>query len=300
MSTNIYNDDKFLELTEKILLEKNKGNEKFKNQQNSEAESYYKNAIESAEDFFKNIPKSEKENLKENSFYQKFLNELKNSYSNLAAVYLRMEKYNEILEVDKFILSEIDHNFDKSYARMISAYHKLDQKDNAIDLYILMLKRFNKETMQKYEEQLKEVEMASKKKLEHYKHMYEKSKNQNSSGTSFFTSWKFKVLQAVIIGVIYVVYFFYFKGGLNSNNNSVNVNNKTGDFSSDKLNIVPGNQNELNLNLDLDNIKEEDLSLKATPEKTTKKDKKNNNENVDEDDDYKYDNNNANEENEDI
>jgi hypothetical protein len=299
MSTDIYNDDKFLQLTEKILQEKTMGNEKFKNQQNSEAESYYKNAIESSEDFFKNIPKTEKENLKENSFYQKFLNELKNSYSNLAAVYLRMGKNKEIIEVDKFILSEIDSNFDKSYARMITAYQKLDEKDNAIDLYILMLKRFNKETMQKYEEQLKDIEIASKKKLEHYKQMYEKSKKQNSNsgsdGTSFFTSWKFKVLQAVIIGLIYFVYFFYFKGGLNNNNNNnsvnVNITNNTNNLS-DKLNKENSKSNSnLDLDLDLDNLKEEDLALNAMPEKNEKKiinDKDNN----DDYGDYKYDNDN--------
>lgn len=248
-------DDTFLEFTEKIIQEKTKGNEKYKNLQLSEAERHYKNAIESSEEFFKKISEKEKELLeKGNPFYEKFSKELKNSYSNLAAVYLRQGKNKDLIEIDKFILTELDQNFDKSFARIILAYHRLDDNENAINYYLLMKNKFNRETMAKYEEQLKPIDTLAKRKIERMKKMHKKEDTWNISATNtgLLGSWRNKIIYSLLITLIFFIYFIYSNGGL-TKDTDINPSNKT-------------NNNKNFDEVNLDNIKDEDLALNLTPE----------------------------------
>lgn len=281
-------EENFQELTQKILHQKSLGNEKYKNQENSMAEDYYKNAISEGENFFKSIPNDQRKNLGENNtYYKKFLNELKNSYSNLAAVYLRLGKNENIIELDNFILNEIDPFFDKSFARIITAYEKMDQMDNAENYFLMMQKRFNRDTMKKYDEQLKNVEISSRKKLENLRRNYEKNKPGN---TSFFESWKFKVIQSLIMGLIYFGYIYYYRGSSASNktNDLEGVNSIKNSSKNFDVNIE-------NNNVNLENLKDEDLKLELTPEKNEGKKKEKN----EDDEDFSY-NLNENKEKEDI
>lgn len=150
-----FSDDQFLYLTEGMFKEKSKGNEHFKKGQLEEASICFKNAIETGEEYLKKLTTEQKIGLVQNSYYEKFISDLKFCYSNLAAVYLKQKKNKEVIEIDKYIISNFDRFFEKSYARLITVYEKLEDTTNAEKYYKLMMSLFSKEIVDTYKNQFK-------------------------------------------------------------------------------------------------------------------------------------------------
>ena len=246
-----FTDDKFIELAEKIYGEKVKGNENFKKNDNDLAKDNYKNGIDIGDAFFKTIPDSEKENLKENEYYLKFKSELRNCYSNLAAVYLKMNNFKEIIELDKNIIYNLDNRFDKSYVRIILSYWSLNDVENSTNFYMMFIKKFSRETVQKYDEQLKPVEEKSKELLEEMKKKYQTQTPKQGGYKQYLT----KIIFFVVILLAYTFgkgYLKSFWGG-------------SKDLANDNLNMNktenPYTKLESSDSINLDNLKEEDLLI---------------------------------------
>lgn len=259
MSSSEFTDDQFLDFTERVYKEKTRGNEYFKKGENNSAIEYYQNAIEIGENFFKTIPDETKKNLKENSYFEKFKAEFKNSYSNLAAVYLRQNKHKEIIEIDKFILANLDEFFDKSYARLITSYWNLNDTDNATNFYMNMLRKFNRETIQKYDEQLKPVAEKSKEIIEKMRQEY----NQKNAQTN--NSKQGIIIKIVVFALVLIFYMFgkgYLKSLFGGSPDIASKHNITESINqnTEKINFKRAESDE---SVDLDNIKEEDLKIEG-------------------------------------
>ena len=139
-----YTDQKFIKLAEKMNSEKTKGSENFMKNDYESAIINYKNGIDIGYKFFENL----KVNLIENEYYQQLKTELKFCFSNLASVYLKMNKHKEIIYLDKIIIRVIDNKFDKSYARLIMSYWSLSDIGNATKLYYEFLQTFTNEQIE--------------------------------------------------------------------------------------------------------------------------------------------------------
>lgn len=256
MSASEYSEEKITELTNAVLDDKAKGNESFKAGDNERAIEYYNKAIETGERFFKNIPEEEKIKLEENIFFGKFKSELKNSYSNLASVYLRQNKYNEIVEIDKHIIEKLDSNFDKSYARIIMAYENLKDSDNAINYYVTMYKKFNKETIKKYEEQLRPVQEKSKDILDKMKAKYKTPQAPATGG------WKSYLPRFFMLSIILIIYTFgkgYLKNLFGGKDTDIS---KSSIHPNDISTPDPAYQNKkTDDSINLDQINDEDLNI---------------------------------------
>ena len=150
-----FSDDQFLDLTERMFKEKSKGNEHFKNGEYEASGECYKNATETGEEFLKKLTYEQKNGLIHNSYYEKFISDLKFCYSNLATVFLKQNKNQEIIEIDKHIINNLDPYFDKSYARVIIIFEKLNDTENAEKFYKIMTNLFSKAIIDKYKEQFK-------------------------------------------------------------------------------------------------------------------------------------------------
>jgi len=249
-------EEQFLDVTEKIYKEKAKGNEFFRNSEFDSAIEHYKIAIDLGDTFYKSISEETKKNLKENSYFDKFKSEFKNSYSNLAAVYLKQNKHKEIIEIDKYIITNIDEFFDKSYARIILSFYRLNDHDNAINFYMSMLKKFNRETLIKYDEQLKPVEEKSKELIEKMRKEHHQ-KNHSATGKPGYLT---KIIFFAVVLVIYLFARGYFKG-LFGGSPDLTQSNKA-DLKTD----IPNLKSEDEVSVDLDNIKDEDLEIDTAEE----------------------------------
>ncbi len=257
MSTPNYTNDEILSYCEKIYSEKVKGNEFFRKAENEDAISHYKAAIDIGESYFSHIPEETKKTLKDNAFYDKFISELKNSYSNLAAVYLRQNKLEEIIKTDKYIISNLDGFFDKSYARIIMTYWNLKDTDNATNYYMMMLKKFNRETIKKYEEQLKPVEEKSKELLEKMRKDFTAKNKPSGLISSPFAYYKIIGFFVIMIGYLISRGFFKNLFGGNRDNDVVNKSSLTPDLDSN----IPLKRSDTIESIDMENIKDEDLAI---------------------------------------
>lgn len=261
MSSTEYSDDQFLDYTERIYKEKSKGNEYFKKGENDKAVEHYQNAIEIGDKLFKSISDDAKKTLKENSFFEKFKAELKNSYSNLAAVYLRLNKHKEIIEIDKFLIANLDEFFDKSYARLIMSYWALSDTDNATNFYMMMLRKFNRETIQKYDEQLKPVEEKSKEVIEKMRQEYSQRNKANPGRQGLY-------IKIIFFAVVLCFYLFgkgYLKSFFGGSPDIASKHNITQNSNGD----IPLIRSDTEETVDLENLKDEDLAVDSTQEAST-------------------------------
>ena len=257
-SSSEFNDEQFLEYTERIYKEKTKGNEYFKKGENEGAVEQYQSAIEIGDKLFKAISTEEKKSLKENSYFEKFISELKNAYSNLAAVYLRQNKHKEIIDIDKFIIANLDEFFDKSYARLILSYWNLSETDNATNFYMIMLKKFDFETIKKYEEQLKPVAEKSKEIIENMRREYN-HKNQANSGAK--QGMWMKIAFFVVVIVFYIFGRGPLKGLFGGSPDIASKHNITAEGLNADIPTLRMTDSDESINNDLEGLKDEDLAI---------------------------------------
>ena len=82
---------------------------------------------------------------------QEFISLSKHIMSNLASLYIKKEKYNESIEIDKKIIS-LDPKYDKSYARLFKSYQKLNKRAEAVFFGDMLIKNFGNEIREKYKD----------------------------------------------------------------------------------------------------------------------------------------------------
>ena len=92
---------------------------------------------------------------------QEFISLSKHIMSNLSLSYLKKEKYEESIQIDKKIFS-LDPKYDKSYARLFNSYLKLNKKAEAVFFGDILIKNFNNEVKEKYKDLIPIIEKEKK------------------------------------------------------------------------------------------------------------------------------------------
>jgi hypothetical protein len=144
-----YSDKK---LRQKIIILKeirNEGNILYKNKS-------YDKAIEKYNEGYKIINEQLLEvNRNRMSAYspeiQNFYTISKDIMSNLSLSYIKKEKYQESIQLDKKIIF-IDGKYDKSYARLFKSYQKLNKRAEAVFFGDILIKNFSSEVREKYKD----------------------------------------------------------------------------------------------------------------------------------------------------
>ena len=134
---------------------------------------------------------------------QKFISLSKHIMSNLSLSYLKKEKYEESIQIDKKIFS-LDPKYDKSYARLFNSYLKLNKKAEAVFFGDILIKNFNNEVKEKYKDLIPIIE-KEKKNLE-IEYEIEKENKKKEARKNFL-----KFFIPFIILIISYVYFRFFK-----------------------------------------------------------------------------------------
>ena len=95
---------------------------------------------------------------------------------------LKQKKYFSSIEIDKYIIENVDNKFDKSYARLISNYLSLDNISDAKYYSEQMKNLFNKEILDKYNDIFNRLKQKEEEKNSFLKTFYKKSKkNENKT-----------------------------------------------------------------------------------------------------------------------
>lgn len=134
-----------------ILFQKKKANSLI-NTNLSESLAIYeelKNHIEKLKD-------DSKENDKENPVFIEINNQYKAVLSNIAMVYHRKGEYKTSVKYDRRVIA-LDKLFDKSYARLIDSYMKLDNFTLARHFYTVMKNIFSEEIMKRYQDIIRKI-----------------------------------------------------------------------------------------------------------------------------------------------
>jgi len=134
---------------------------------------------------------------------QEFISLSKHIMSNLSLSYLKKEKYEESIQIDKKIFS-LDPKYDKSYARLFNSYLKLNKKAEAVFFGDILIKNFNNEVKEKYKDLIPIIE-KEKKNLE-IEYEIEKENKKKEARKNFL-----KFFIPFIILIISSVYFRFFK-----------------------------------------------------------------------------------------
>jgi hypothetical protein len=134
---------------------------------------------------------------------QEFISLSKHIMSNLSISYLKKEKYEESIQIDKKIFS-LDPKYDKSYARLFNSYLKLNKKAEAVFFGDILIKNFNNEVKEKYKDLIPIIE-KEKKNLE-IEYEIEKENKKKEARKNFL-----KFFIPFIILIISYVYFRFFK-----------------------------------------------------------------------------------------
>lgn len=134
---------------------------------------------------------------------QKFISLSKHIMSNLSLSYLKKEKYEESIQIDKKIFS-LDPKYDKSYARLFNSYLKLNKKAEAVFFGDILIKNFNNEVKEKYKDLIPIIE-KEKKNLE-IEYEIEKENKKKEARKNFL-----KFFIPFIIFIISYVYFRFLK-----------------------------------------------------------------------------------------
>jgi hypothetical protein len=134
---------------------------------------------------------------------QKFISLSKHIMSNLSLSYLKKEKYEESIQIDKKIFS-LDPKYDKSYARLFNSYLKLNKKAEAVFFGDILIKNFNNEVKEKYKDLIPIIEKEKKNmEIEYEIEKENKKKEARKNFLKFFIPF--------IILIISYVYFRFFK-----------------------------------------------------------------------------------------
>ncbi len=182
----------------KILNEiKFSGNNLFKNKS-------YEEAIEKYNEGYKIINEQLLEvNRNRMSAYSP---EIRNFYSiskdimaNLSISYLKKERYQESIELDKKIIF-IDGKYDKSYARLFKSFLKLNKKAEAVFFGDILIKNFDDKVKENYKQLIPEIE-KEKKNLE-IEYEIEKEKKRIESRNKFLKN-------AIPIAILVISYFYF-------------------------------------------------------------------------------------------
>ena len=134
---------------------------------------------------------------------QEFISLSKHIMSNLSISYLKKEKYEESIQIDKKIFS-LDPKYDKSYARLFNSYLKLNKKAEAVFFGDILIKNFNNEVKEKYKDLIPIIE-KEKKNLE-IEYEIEKENKKKEARKNFL-----KFFIPFIILIISYVYFRFLK-----------------------------------------------------------------------------------------
>ena len=159
---------KKINILDEILSLKEQGNLKIK-ENIDEAIKKYDEAIKIIYDY----EDSEKKdlNILKQVIYQKKL-----ILSNKSQMLLKQKKYVPSIEIDKYIIENVDNKFDKSYARLISNYLSLDDLSDAKYYAEQMKHLFNKEIVDKYSDIINRLNEKEEQKNIFLKNFYKKSK----------------------------------------------------------------------------------------------------------------------------
>ena len=163
---------KKINILDEILSLKEQGNLKIK-ENIDEAIKKYDEAIKIIYDY----EDSEKKdlNILKQVIYQKKL-----ILSNKSQMLLKQKKYFSSIEIDKYIIENVDNKFDKSYARLISNYLSLDDLSDAKYYAEQMKNLFNKEITDKYSDIINRLNEKEEQKNLFLKNFYKKSKKKEN------------------------------------------------------------------------------------------------------------------------
>ena len=170
--SNYIKENNKINILDEILSLKEQGNAKIK-EDIDEAIKIYDKAIKIIYDYEDN-PK------KDTTILKQVVNQKKLILSNKSQMLLKQQKYVPSIEIDKYIIENVDNKFDKSYARLISNYLSIDDLSDAKYYADQMKNLFNKEIMDKYSDIINRLNEKEEQKNLFLKNFYKKSKKKEN------------------------------------------------------------------------------------------------------------------------
>ena len=170
--SNYIKENNKINILDEILSLKEQGNAKIK-EDIDEAIKLYDKAIKIIYDYEDN-PK------KDTNILQQVVNLKKLILSNKSQMLLKQKKYFPSIEIDKYIIENVDNKFDKSYARLISNYLSIDDLSDAKYYAEQMKHLFNKEIVDKYSDIINRLNEKEEQKNIFLKNFYKKRKKKEN------------------------------------------------------------------------------------------------------------------------
>ena len=170
--SNYIKENNKINILDEILSLKEQGNAKIK-EDIDEAIKIYDKAIKIIYDYEDNPNK-------DTNILKQVVNQKKLILSNKSQMLLKQKKYFPSIEIDKYIIENVDNKFDKSYARLISNYLSIDDLSDAIYYADQMKNLFNKEIMDKYSDIINRLNEKEEQKNLFLKNFYKKSKKKEN------------------------------------------------------------------------------------------------------------------------
>ena len=134
---------------------------------------------------------------------QNFYTISKDIMSNLSLSYIKKEKYQESIQLDKKIIF-IDGKYDKSYARLFKSFLKLNKKAEAVFFGDILIKNFDDKVKENYKDLIPEIE-KEKKKFE-IEYEIEKEKKRIEERNNFL-----KYIISIFVLIAGFFYYLFFK-----------------------------------------------------------------------------------------
>ena len=170
--SNYIKENNKINILDEILSLKEQGNAKIK-EDIDEAIKIYDKAIKIIYDYEDNPNK-------DTNILKQVVNQKKLILSNKSQMLLKQKKYFPSIEIDKYIIENVDNKFDKSYARLISNYLSIDDLSDAKYYADQMKNLFNKEIMDKYSDIINRLNEKEENKNLFLKNFYKKSKKKEN------------------------------------------------------------------------------------------------------------------------
>jgi hypothetical protein len=170
--SNYIKENNKINILDEILSLKEQGNAKIK-EDIDEAIKLYDKAIKIIYDYEDNPNK-------DTNILKQVVNQKKLILSNKSQMLLKQKKYFPSIEIDKYIIENVDNKFDKSYARLISNYLSLDDLSDAKYYAEQMKHLFNKEIVDKYSDIINRLNEKEEQKNIFLKNFYKKSKKKEN------------------------------------------------------------------------------------------------------------------------
>ena len=156
---------------------KQEGNKFFKDKDYQKADGKYREGIELSENYIQDY----KGDI-ENPIFKNIKKENVCLYSNLSNCIMQQENFMEVFNIDMYIISRLDANWDKSYNRIIRACLKNNELQLANQYATIFRSRFAEETISKYQQTFDLLNEENKK---FYEKNQEKMKaNANTTGNT--------------------------------------------------------------------------------------------------------------------